>query len=269
VGSIRWREIRVGAPLFAVAIALIVYFPHDWAIIILSLIAALLVSVALASNFARWRHPVMDSEHAKRMQIIARSLDAVIRSNSIILTFNDGQGDAAINDVCFRADFPALDPLLREWVESPQVIGHKAQEAKVMIEATARSQWPAFAPVALGRYAFDYSKNNLTNLTPPTPAITLAPSPKPSQLLQGTTGGGTVLHTYPTGLTGPALVEAQKDESLVRQWIADMFISPEVESWRAARLRQTELQKTLSDGLQQISVKTFLPRGGCTVCQSA
>jgi hypothetical protein len=184
------------------------------------------------------------------------------------LSFNDGPGDTSINDACFRADFPLLDPLLREWVESPHVIGRKEQDAKAIIEATARSQWPGYAPVALGRYAFDYAKNNLTNLTPPTPAITLAPLPRPSQLLQGTAGGGTVLHTYPTGLTGPALAEAQTDEALIRQWIRDMFISLEVESWRATRVRQTELQRTLSEGLQEISVQSVLPLGECTVCRS-
>ena len=113
------RQVRVGAPLFAVAIALIVFYPHERSYIVLSLVAVILLLVALASGITRWRNPQMDPEHAKRMQAIARYLDSMILANNINLSFNDGQTSSTINETCFRADFSSLDPLLRVWVTMP------------------------------------------------------------------------------------------------------------------------------------------------------
>jgi hypothetical protein len=267
MGHIRWRDIRVGAPLFAVAIALVIYFPHDWAIMFLCLVGVILLLVALASNISRWRNPLMEPEHAKRMQAIARSLDGAVLSNSTSLSFDDGQGNTTINKTCFLPDFPDLEPLLWEWGVTPQVIAMKVKDATQMIEAAGHSQWPTFHPLDLGPYAARYVKGNLfLEPSPPIPAIALSPPEKPSQLLQVTGHGvGTVLFTYQTGLTGSALVEAVKDEAALRQWVVDMLRSPDVDSWRAAVVRQRELRRTLIRRLEEISVQTSLPRGKCTV----
>ena len=205
----------------------------------------------VVAAFLDWRASrEMDETHAQRLKCVAMSLYDTIAAGGACV-YSDGKRADLHHKTDFQRHFPELTERLEEWAAFGARERRAEELAKQSIYKAGWKRWtpePGLSAGPVAQYGFDYVARNLELDPPQIPQFDV----NPNAIVQGTSGGGTIVRFLSEHPNEQEVLAAQEEAARLRDWVTEMYESAPSREWRALLARKLEVQRQLCGNLQEI-----------------